>query len=136
GIVAGVDNSIGGIGIAPGVQLGFAMRYGTNLTDDHLGDAVMQCIAKLKFGDILLIDDQHFIEETDGSLIPMPIEVHPVMATHLTTIRALGITLVEPAGYWKSLIDPHCPPNSGGIIVGGINPDTGKREDVEHLSNF
>jgi hypothetical protein len=135
GVVGGLDNQSGGIGIAPGATLQFAMRYWGVTTDERFADALTSSMLALGYGDVLLIDDQYGLE-IGGSVFAMPIELHPVVATFLSTIEAHGIVLVQPAGNGSLLIDGYCLPASGAVIVGGISPTTLRREAYEYQSNF
>ncbi len=89
GIVVGVDNKKGGIGIAPSAAAKVASIYKTS-TSWNTADAILKAISLVNFGDVLLLELQ--TAQYD------PIETG---LANFDTIRfgtALGISIVEPAG--------------------------------------
>jgi hypothetical protein len=134
GILGASDNTLGVIGLAPGASLGFAQRYGTTTSDDRLGSALTAALDHLKYGDILLIEQQEYAPG-DGGYVG-PIELNEVLQEFLPLIRSLGVVLVEPSGNGSSNIDTWLTSDSGAIIVGGVSPATLKRDDASYLSNY
>lgn len=135
GILGGLDNSKGIVGIAPATQLGFSMRYWGNVLDERILDALLGALSKLQYGDVLLIDDQYG-EDRNGSSYMVPVELHDVIKQNLSMIQSLGVVFVEPSGNNSESIDARCATDSGAIIVGGINSTSFRREDYEFQSNY
>jgi serine protease len=89
GIVGGVDNKKGGIGIAPSATAKVASIYKTS-TNWNTADAILKVVSLLNFGDVLLLELQTAQYE--------PIETGLANFDAVRLGTALGIVIVEPAG--------------------------------------
>jgi hypothetical protein len=112
GLVAGVDNSEGIVGIAPGVhsvQVASHFDPGGMTT---VANAIAIAANALKFGDVLLVEAQ-----ADGD---WPIEFLATELTAIQTATSNGIIVIEPAGNRGVDLDAwRIPgPDSGAIMVG------------------
>ena len=136
GILSERDDAQGGIGLAPGSNVGFAARFGPMYGDEHLGDALTAAAYWLSFGDVVLLELQ-WSAEINGDTFVTPLEVHPfVRGDMLPLFRRLGITVIEGAGNDRLDLALVIKDDSGAVIVGGVNPVTNTRVDLERLSNF
>jgi subtilisin family serine protease len=136
GVLAERDDTSAGVGIAPAANVGFAVRYWGDTSADFMADAIRAALTTLKYGDILLIDDQYAIDLTgDGSTFVVPIELHPVVQSNLGNILAQGVIFIEPAGNGSLNLDPLLP-ITDAITVGGINAGSMTRVDIEYMSNY
>ena len=122
GIVAGVDNAKGIIGIAPTPDwVSVASHFrGSDATEGHVTDALTAVMAsgRMKDGDVLLLEVLAFNE---------PIELDPAVFSAIQLAVALGIVVVEAAGNLNLDLDlrPSLDRNntgtftdSGAIVVG------------------
>ena len=112
GIVGGVDNAVGIVGVAPGVSaIRVVSRFqaATN-TDSHVADAIMAAIDVMAPGDVLLLEVQR-------DFLPTETDSADFDAIRLAT--ANGIIVVEPAGNGNLDLDAVVlPGDSGAIMVG------------------
>ena len=137
GIVAADDNSLGGVGISPKTKLGFASRTSVNPNDDPVLDSLAKAVGALQFGDVLLIELQAVYDDPVTQILYYaPIEVDPAVRHHVELAIASGITVIEPAGDSTYDVTAACGPNSGAIIVGGIDPGTARRDGALHPSGY
>ena len=90
GVLAALDNTEGGVGLAPKASLCIAGESETGATVER-EDAMMASIDRLGFGDVLLLEMQ------TGSDPLLPVEVEPSLRDLMKLATALGIIVVEPA---------------------------------------
>jgi hypothetical protein len=125
GEVVGVDNTVGIVGIAPGItSTNMVSHYdATSNTNGHVADAIVAAITNLNVGDVLLLEVQR-------SLLPTEIDDADFDAIRLAV--AHGIIVIEAAGNgnedldtWQNsnnqqILNPASPQfrDSGAIIVG------------------
>jgi hypothetical protein len=98
GIVVGVDNKVGGIGIAPNAETKVASIF-TTATNWSTSDAILKAISTLKFGDMLLLElstPKYF-----------PIETYLGLFDTIRLGTALGIVIIEPAGNGSEDLDTY-----------------------------
>jgi hypothetical protein len=88
GVVVGVDNTLGGVGIATRASTRVVSRWRTD-TSDSIPDAILSAIAALDFGDVLLLEVQY------SGLGIVEVEDATFAAIRLAT--ALGIVVIEAA---------------------------------------
>jgi hypothetical protein len=91
-----VDNTIGGIGIAPNTNasvVGVERSINGSFPEDYQAEAIMDAASFLKFGDVMLLEMQ--VVDANTNLYPVEILDAEFDAIRLAT--ALGITVVEPA---------------------------------------
>ena len=136
GEVVAVDNTIGGVGIAPAASARVVSQwrpsgaYGT-------AEAIVSAVSGMAFGDVLLLEAQTRIG--GGPLLPVEVEVAVFDAIRLAT--ALGIVVVEAGSNGGQDLDLFSDPSgnhllnrtdpafrdSGAIIVGAassVSPHT------------
>lgn len=94
GVVGAVDNSIGGIGIAPNARIRVVSQWRTN-TSFSTGDAIQQAAEWMRGreGGVLLIGAQ-----TDWRGHQLPVEVEPAVFAAIRAACNAGIVVVEAAG--------------------------------------
>lgn len=124
--VAGVDNTVGVVGVAPGVSSVRVVSHYEAATGTifHVAAAVVAAVAALGAGDVLLLEVQR---GTAGALLPTEIDAADFDAIRLAS--ALGIIVVEAAA--NSGLDLNAFPvlnpghpnfrDSGAIMVGGAH---------------
>src|SRR5829696_1784867 len=116
GVVAGVDNDVGIVGVAPGVSsVRVVSRY--HAPDDHhrVAAAIGEAIRVMAPGDVLLLE-----VEWDGNL---PAEIDEVVFHAIRLAAASGIIVVEAAGNGNKNLDAlpaeeALHGDSGAIMVG------------------
>ena len=123
GLVAGVDNSEGIVGIAPGVNSVRVASHYNPAAPTTVANAIALATTALKYGDVLLVEAQ-----ADGF---WPIEFLAPELLAIQTATSNGIIVIEPAGnrgvnldLWKTSWT-----DSGAIMVGasfGDTPPAGK----------
>lgn len=96
GIVVGVDNSVGGLGIAPHAAARVSSIY-TSGTGVSKSDAILKAISEATFGDVILLELQ------TAAYCPIETELGIFDTIRLGT--ALGIVIVEAAGNANSDLD-------------------------------
>ena len=90
GVLAALDNTEGGVGLAPKANLCIAGESETGATVER-EDAMLASIDRLGFGDVLLLEMQTGLDPF------LPVEVDPSLAELMKLATALGIIVVEPA---------------------------------------
>ncbi|HVJ81609.1 MAG TPA: S8 family serine peptidase [Planctomycetia bacterium] len=111
GVVAGMDNSKGGMGIAPGAAVRVVSQWRTS-TVYKTGDAVISALAVMSFGDVLLVEAQ--TEQPPGSGY-VPVEVESCAFAALVTAFNNGVLVVEAAGNGSVNLDAY--KNKEGKLV-------------------
>jgi serine protease len=101
GIVVGVDNALGIIGVAPTpAWVSIASHYwALDGTSDHVADAITAVVASgaLAAGDVLLIEYQNWSNQ--------PAEADPIMWDAIDLATALDTVVIEAAGNGNSNLD-------------------------------
>ena len=124
GVVAGLDNDLGIIGLAPRVTTRVASHWGLRRGDLHVADALAVAATSTPRPHVILLEVQ-----TDGFF---PIEVDPAVRDLIRCITALGVVVVEAAGNGGHDLDQALDPtkkqwlnraskdfvDSGAIMVG------------------
>jgi subtilisin family serine protease len=117
GVVAGVDNDRGIVGIAPhAAQISVASHYrASDGTEGLVVDAIMAVLAsgKITDGAVLLLE----VQDANN----LPVETDDLVFIAIQNAIALGIIVVEPAGNFDSNLDAIAVLNtrdSGAIVVG------------------
>ncbi len=135
GVIAGLDNVEGIVGICPNID---QVLLGTYLTwnpatsefDQDIDDAIVEGIAHLSAGEAMLLEIQ-----TDGNAIvelnERPIEIYPEVFEAIKLATLLGVVVIEPAGnkaesldaFWTTLTsygyssDDYVDDDCGAILV-------------------
>ncbi len=138
GEVLMVDNTIGGVGIAPAAKGRVVSLWRTSL-DPKTYDAIHDAAANMSFGDVLLLEVQEDNPASDSGEWPAEILELNYQAIDLAT--AAGIVVVEAAGNGNHDLDRYVNPSgkktfnrnspdfldSGAIMVGAgssVHPHT------------
>jgi serine protease len=116
GIVGGVDNKKGIVGVAPGVtSVRVVSEYeAASETDGHVADAIVAAISVMAPGDVLLLEAQRDF---------LPTEIDEADFTAIRLAVAHGIIVVEAAGNGNADLDAlpagvSLHGDSGAIMVG------------------
>lgn len=134
GVVCGVDNTVGGVGITPNlasVRVVSEQRTGSTF---NTADAVLDAVSVMAPGDVLLIESQ-YIDESPADLGFLPRDVQTDVFAAVKLGVALGIVIVEAAGNGGNDLDAYDHPaygqmfnpasidyrDSGAIMVGGAH---------------
>jgi len=138
GIIAGVDNDKGVVGIAPRSSVRVTSQWfdQSNPPFVSTANALAAAVPKMMAGDVLLIESSSIVPDPKFGLLPA--EVDPVVFDLIKVATASGITVVEPAGnnVAGSNLDAYRDSNgkfvfnratpdfrdSGAIIVGAAGP--------------
>lgn len=104
GVVVAVDHddNFGIVGIAPKASARVISEWRkSNPLTYNTADTILEAIAALNFGDVLLLETQHW---PVGSSRPWPTEFEQAVFDMIRLGAALGIVIVEPAGNgWRDL---------------------------------
>jgi hypothetical protein len=96
GIIAGVDNDKGVIGIAPRSSVRVVSQWFENQAVISTANALAAAVPKMTAGDVLLVESSSTVLHPKFGLLPA--EVDPVVFDLIKVATANGITVVEPAG--------------------------------------
>ena len=124
GVVAGLDNELGIVGLAPKVTTRVVSHWGLRRGDLHVADALAVAATATPRPHVILLEVQ-----TDGFF---PIEVDPAMRDVIRCVTAMGVVVVEAAGNGGHDLDAALDPtkkqwlnrsskdfvDSGAIMVG------------------
>ena len=126
GLVAGVDNAVGIVGIAPGVNSVRVASHFNPTGTTTVANAIALATTALKYGDVLLVEAQ-----AGGD---WPIEFLSPELVAIQTAASNGIIVIEPAGNRGVNLDAWKPswPDSGAILVGASVGDTPPSGSVPH----
>ena len=129
GIVVGIDNDLGIVGIAPDADyVKMTSRFDERTGDDGLvADAIAAALLVMRAGDILLLEVERIIWGER-----FPIEIDDAIYDAILLASALGIIVIEPAGNGGKELDTAVRPDntdhgrvfapgardSGAIMVG------------------
>lgn len=93
GELAGVDNTIGIVGIAPGARTRVVSEWRTE-TNYNTADAIVSAASVMEPGDVLLLEAQ----TRYGTVQNVPVEVHDAIFDAIRDAVDNGIIVVEAAG--------------------------------------
>jgi hypothetical protein len=102
GVVVAVDNTIGGVGIAPNVSSAKVVSQWTSLTDFNTADAIISAGSLLNPGDVMLIEHQTPLPFTSSWL---PAEAEGAVWDAIKSTTTLNIIVIEPAGNGGTNLD-------------------------------
>jgi serine protease len=91
-----VDNKVGGVGIAPRAKARVISQWDTNGQGRWDADVIIDAIANMSFGDILLLEAQ--TKNPMNNTNYMPVETIDSTFDAIRLATALGITVVEAGG--------------------------------------
>ena len=94
GEVVAVDNTLGGVGIAPRAGARVVSQYRT-ATDYDTAEAIISAVRAMDFGDVLLLEAQTTHPSMAGYL---PVEVYTDAHDAIRLATALGVVVVEAGG--------------------------------------
>jgi serine protease len=115
GIVVGSDDAKGIVGIAPGVTSVLLASHWDGASRDNVADAIATAAARLKPGDVLLLETQK------GPSDPIELMAGGAEMTAIQAAASKGIIVIEAAGNAGRSLDPDFPASradSGAIMVG------------------
>jgi serine protease len=92
-----VDNTVGGIGIAPRAR-GRVSQINDWGAADGILDAIVLAIQNMQFGELMLIEVQYPAATTTLGVRQSPIEIYDRYFDVLRLATALGITVIEAGG--------------------------------------
>jgi hypothetical protein len=130
GEVVAVDNTIGGVGIAPRARARVVSQWRTS-TNYSTAAAIASAVAVMSRGDILLLEAQ----TTVGTQVKIPVETEQAVFDAIVAAVGAGIVVVEAAGNGgldldnvtdpagMRVFDPSSPNyrDSGAILVGAAS---------------
>jgi subtilisin family serine protease len=99
-----VDNTIGGVGIAPHARGRVVSQWRTT-TRYNTTEAIYSAISVMRRGDILLLEAQAF--DPAGAPGYWPVEVDDSVYTAIRTATTRGITVVEAGGNGSNNLDTY-----------------------------
>jgi hypothetical protein len=94
GEVVGVDNAVGGVGIAPVASTRVVSQWRTP-TSYNTADAILSAAAAMSAGDVLLLEAQTTYAGASGYV---PVEVEEATFDAIAYATSLGIVVVEAGG--------------------------------------
>jgi hypothetical protein len=119
GIVLAQDNKLRGVGITPEVRARVVSQHRhANLGNYNTADAIASAAARLGAGDILLLEAQTRVGNSDY----LPVEVDSAVREAIARATRKGITVVEAAGNGGTDLDTFRHPTHGFIFLRG-HPD-------------
>lgn len=92
GEVLMVDNTIGGVGIAPSAS-GRVVSQQRTAASYNTADAILDAVAHMAFGDVLLLEAQEY--DPKGGAYYWPVEIADANYDAIRLATALGIVVVE-----------------------------------------
>jgi hypothetical protein len=107
GEVVAVDNTLGGVGIAPRAATRVVSQYRT-VTDYDTAEAIISAVRTMDFGDVLLLEAQTTHPAMAGYL---PVEVYTDSYEAIRLATALGVVVVEAGGNGGNDLDT--------LVIGG-----------------
>jgi hypothetical protein len=144
-IMVAADNTVGGIGIAPGATPVNAVSHYESATDTpgHVADAIANAMNFMAAGDVLVLEVQTGRGFITGWPDNYPIEIKDVEFGAIRLAVAQGIVVIEAAGNAGRNLDNYVAPqgtwinrqplnrnnptdfrDSGAILVGAASSDT------------
>lgn len=119
GIVLAQDNDRGGIGIVPRARGRVVSQHrGPGLSNFNTADAILSATAAMRAGDILLLEAQTRIGNSDY----LPVEVESGVRAAIAVATRKGIIVVEAAGNGGTHLDTFRHPTHGFVLRRG-DPD-------------
>ncbi len=95
GVVLMVDNTVGGIGVAPSAR-GRVVSQWRTAYEYNTADAIVDATSKMDYGDILLIEAQEY--DPVGLAYYWPVEIALASYEAIRLATALGIVVIQAAG--------------------------------------
>jgi hypothetical protein len=125
GEVLMVDNTIGGVGIAPSAK-GRVISQWRTASSYNTADAILHAYDNMSFGDVLLLEAQE-IDPVGGSDL-WPVEIADATYEAIRTATAAGIVVVEAGGNGGHDLDAYI--NESGVKIfdrssAGFREDSG-----------
>jgi hypothetical protein len=106
GEVLMVDNTIGGVGVAPSAKGRVVSQWRTpNSSSPNNADAIVSAIASMASGDVLLLEAQDL--DPAGAKSFWPVEVADATYDAIVLATTLGVAVVEAAGNGKHNLDTY-----------------------------
>lgn len=106
GEVLMVDNTIGGVGIAPSATGRVVSQWRTpNSKSPNNADAIVSAVASMAFGDVLLLEAQDL--DPAGAKSWWPVEVADATYAAIVLATTLGIVVIEAGGNGAHNLDQY-----------------------------
>jgi serine protease len=115
GQVVSVDNGLGGIGITPNIASCRVVSQWRTATTYNTAEAILDAVAALDFGDILLLEAQ----TSAFGLSMVPVEVEDAVFDAIRLGTALGVVIVEAGGNGGNNLDTFTHPVKGQFLNRG-----------------
>jgi len=100
GVLAAIDNTIGGVGIAPACNTRVVSEWRSNSSTSSIyystAEAILSAVMNMSSGDVLLLETSTGYETVPN--IAVPVEVYPVNFDAIRIAVSMGITVIEAAG--------------------------------------
>lgn len=112
GEVAGVDNTLGIVGIAPAAGARVVSQYRPD-GSYNTAEAILSAVAVMAFGDVLLLEAQTTSSAATGYV---PVEVEQTAFDAIRLATALGVVVVEAGANGTEDLDAYTDPVLGQIL--------------------
>ena len=113
GQVAGVDNTVGVVGIAPSADVSVVSQWRAN-GSYNTAEAIISAANSIQPGDVLLLEAQTTYSTTGDTLLPVEVEEAAFDAIAYATAR--GIVVVEAAGNGEYDLDTFRDTNDAAVL--------------------
>jgi hypothetical protein len=112
GEVAGVDNTLGVVGIAPAAETRVVSQWRPD-GNYNTAEAILSAVASMDFGDVLLLEAQTSAPAATGYV---PVEVAQAEFDAIRLATALGVVVVEAGANGSVDLDAYSDPVLGQIL--------------------
>ncbi|MGH7713578.1 MAG: hypothetical protein ACREOG_19980, partial [Gemmatimonadaceae bacterium] len=106
GEVVATDNTIGDVGATPAATARVVSQWRTAV-DYNTTDAILDAVANMNFGDVLLLEAQTTVPGASGY---MPVEAEDAVFDAIRLGTAVGVAIIEAAGNGSNDLDAYSHP--------------------------